>query len=105
MPFHSTLIFRFIWFVSTQLCSSRAYLFHRFSATQNKSDDRIIKENFASRIYSFPFHFYKRSFKNNSEFQLIYLQCLLSSKPFRVNNLRSWGEMKVIASMKRERLG
>ena len=44
MPFHSTLIFRFIWFVSTQLCSSRAYLFHKFSATQNKSDDRIIKK-------------------------------------------------------------
>ena len=83
MPFHSTLIFRFIWFVSTQLCSSRAYLFHRFSATQNKSDDSIIKKT--SRIYSFPFHFYKRSFKNDSEFQLIYLQCLLSSKPFRVN--------------------
>ena len=49
LSFHSTvisfyfyLIFGFIWFVLTQLCSSRAYLFHRFSATQNKSDDRII---------------------------------------------------------------
>ena len=49
LSFHSTLIalwsyliFLFIRFVLTQLCSSRAYLFHRFSATQNKSDDRII---------------------------------------------------------------
>ena len=56
MPFHSTLIFRFIWFVSSQLCSSRAYLFHRFSATQNKSDDRIIKKKlcFKDLFISFP---------------------------------------------------
>ena len=54
LAFYFYLIFRIIWFVLTQLWSSRVYLLHRFSEQIRRQNNL---KNFASRIYSFPFQF------------------------------------------------